>query len=49
MISDRELSFIDHLEASGRIERRIAWFLFTSGDSREAEMAGLRSALSVRF
>ena len=44
VISDRELSFIDHLEASGRIERRIAWFLFTSGDSREAEMAGLRSA-----
>ncbi|HAK98478.1 MAG TPA: phosphate ABC transporter permease PtsA [Rhodobiaceae bacterium] len=44
VISDRELTFIDHLEAADRIDRRIAWFLFTSGDSREAEMAGLRSA-----
>lgn len=44
VVSDRDLTFVDRLEADDRVERRIAWFLFTSGDSREPEMAGLRSA-----
>ena len=46
VISDRELVWIDRLVDAGRVEQRFAWKLFTAGDSREPEQAGLKSALA---
>jgi len=36
---------MEQLRSSGVIEKSIAWRFFTSGDSREAELAGLKGAL----
>ena len=44
LVSDKELVWLDHFTARGRIHTQFAWMLFTSGDSREPEMAGLRGA-----
>jgi phosphate transport system permease protein len=44
-MSDREALWLETLKDRGVIENGIAWRFFTSGDSREAELAGLRSAL----
>ncbi|MCG6867690.1 MAG: phosphate ABC transporter permease PstA [Gammaproteobacteria bacterium] len=43
-LSDKEISWIDSLEAQGRIERRFNWAFFTSGDSRDPELAGIGGA-----
>ncbi len=45
IVSDLDLTFIDKLIDEGRIDERFAFALFTNGDSREAEMAGIRGAL----
>lgn len=45
IVSDRELVWIDALLAQDRVERKFAWFLFTAGDSREPEIAGLKGAM----
>jgi phosphate transport system permease protein len=44
LVSDKELGWLDHYTAQGRVHTQFAWVLFTSGDSREPEMAGLRGA-----
>ena len=44
-INDRQVVWLEQLRSSGVIEKSIAWRFFTSGDSREAELAGLRGAL----
>jgi phosphate transport system permease protein len=44
-VSDVEVAFLEKLRADGRIERRFDWLFFTSGDSREPELAGIRGAL----
>ena len=44
-IDDRQLLWLESLRASGSVEKSIAWRFFTSGDSREAELAGLNGAL----
>ncbi len=44
-MSDREALWLETLRDRGLIEQGIAWRFFTSGDSREAELAGLKSAL----
>jgi phosphate transport system permease protein len=38
-------SWLETLRQRGAIERSIAWHLFTQGDSREPELAGIRGAL----
>jgi len=43
--NDLEVSFVEKLEADGRIERSFNWLFFTSGDSREPELAGIRGAI----
>jgi phosphate transport system permease protein len=43
--SDREAIWLETLQAKGMIENGIAWRFFTSGDSREAELAGIKGAL----
>jgi phosphate transport system permease protein len=44
VISDQELSWLDMLTANRQIEAKFAWQLLLNGDSREAEMAGLKGA-----
>ena len=44
-ISDREIVWLESLKDRGAIEESIAWRFFTSGDSREPELAGLKGAL----
>ncbi len=44
-ISAEEASWLQTLEDRGLVTQGIAWRFFTSGDSREAELAGLRGAL----
>ena len=41
---DRQIAWIDRLQAEGRIEKRFNSGFFTSGDSREPELAGLGGA-----
>ena len=44
-LSDMEVAFLEKLKADGRIEKGFNWLFFTSGDSREPELAGIRGAL----
>jgi phosphate transport system permease protein len=44
-LDDRKLAWIDRLLAEGRVERHFNTAFFTSGDSREPELAGLGGAL----
>jgi len=48
-ISDEQLGWIDRLATEGRLERRFNRALFTNGDSREPELAGIRGALMGSF
>jgi phosphate transport system permease protein len=43
-IKDRQIAWIDQLQAHGRIEKQFNSDFFTSGDSREPELAGLGGA-----
>lgn len=43
--SDVEVAFLERLKGDGRIQRNFNWLFFTSGDSREPELAGIRGAL----
>lgn len=45
-LSDRQIRWVDRLAADGRLERRFNTALFTNGDSREPELAGIRGALT---
>jgi phosphate transport system permease protein len=45
-IDDRQILWLESLRQQGAIEKGIAWRFFTEGDSREAELAGLRGALA---
>ena len=49
LVSDPELIWIDKLVSDHRIKRRFSWFFFTSGDSREPELAGLWGAMVGSF
>ena len=44
-VKDREVAWLEALRAKGIVERSFNWRFFTSGDSREAELAGIRGAL----
>ena len=48
-ISDRQIAWVDQLTEAGRIETRFNSALFTNGDSREPELAGIRGALMGSF
>ena len=43
-LSDKQLAWLEMLEQSGRVETRFNQTLFTAGDSREPELAGLAGA-----
>lgn len=44
-IDEKEAQWIDKLVEDGRIKERFNWLFFSNGDSREAELAGIKSAL----
>jgi len=48
-IKDIQLAWIDKLQQEGRIEKRFNRIFFTSGDSREPELAGILGAMSGSF
>ena len=40
-ITDKEISWINNLEANGQIRTKVNWGFFRNGDSREPEIAGI--------
>jgi phosphate transport system permease protein len=44
-ISDLEVAFLERFKVQGQVERSFNWRFFTSGDSREPELAGIRGAV----
>lgn len=44
-VSDQKIAWIEQLSSSGRVERHFNTRLFTAGDSREPELAGLWGAV----
>lgn len=44
-LNDRGVTFLEALKAKGLIESKFNWSFFTSGDSRDAELAGIEGAL----
>jgi phosphate transport system permease protein len=48
-VKDTQISWLDQLRAQGRTESRFNTTLFTQGDSREPEMAGIKAALYGSF
>ena len=48
-IKDNQIEWVDKLQAAGKIEKQFNSILFTSGDSREPEQAGIRGALMGSF
>ena len=48
-LKDNQLAWIEQLIAEGRIEKQFNMAFFMSGDSREAELSGIRGALTGSF
>ncbi len=48
-LNDKQLAWIDRLSADGQIEKRFNTTFFTSGDSREPELAGIWGAVAGSF
>jgi phosphate transport system permease protein len=44
-IADMEVAFLDRLQSEGKVHRHFNTLFFTSGDSREPELAGIRGSL----
>jgi phosphate transport system permease protein len=45
-LNDQAAAFIEKLKSSGTVQKNFNWRFFTSGDSREPELAGIRGALA---
>jgi len=48
-LKDKQLAWLDHLEAGDKINKRFNTTFFTAGDSREPELAGIRGAVVGSF
>lgn len=48
-VSDRQVVLVERLRAQGRVETQFNWRFFSSGDSREAEIAGVWGAVVGSF
>ena len=44
-ISDKQVAWVDKLQETGRLDTRFNKALFTNGDSREPELAGIKGAV----
>ncbi len=45
-VTDQEAAFLERFRDLGAVDRSFNWRFFTSGDSREPELAGVRGALT---
>jgi len=45
-ITDLEVALLERFRTNGQVERSFNWRFFTSGDSREPELAGIRGAIT---
>ena len=48
-VSDKQLAWIRSLQDAGRLDTRFNYALFSNGDSREPELAGIKGALMGSF
>jgi phosphate transport system permease protein len=48
-VSDKQIAWIERLEAEGRLERKFNTVFLSAGDSREPELAGIWGAVSGSF
>jgi phosphate transport system permease protein len=48
-VKDQTVGWVQHLESQGRIEKRFNTIFFTTGTSREPELAGIAGALMGSF
>ena len=48
-ISDKQIGWIERLKDSGRLEKRFNRALFSNGDSRDPELAGIKGAVMGSF
>jgi phosphate transport system permease protein len=48
-LSDRQIGWINTLQQAGRLEKQFNIALFTNGDSREPELAGIKGAMTGSF
>jgi len=48
-VKDLQIAWLDRLRGEGRVESRFNTTFFTSGDSREPELAGIKAALYGSF
>lgn len=48
-LNDRQIAWIDQLTNEGKIEKRFNSLFFTSGDSRDPELAGIKGAIMGSF
>jgi phosphate transport system permease protein len=48
-LKDEQIGWIEMLESQGSVERQFNWTLFTAGDSREPEAAGVLGAVVGSF
>ncbi len=44
-LNDKQITWLEQLKVHGLVQTHINWLFFTSGDSREPELAGIRGAL----
>jgi phosphate transport system permease protein len=44
-VKDSVVAYLERLRSQGQIEKGFNWLFFTAGDSREAELAGVRGAI----
>ncbi len=48
-VSDKQIAWVESLRTAGRVETRFNKALFTNGDSREPELAGIKGAVMGSF
>ena len=48
-VSDAQVAWVDDLLSAGRLEKRFNHAMFSNGDSREPELAGIKGALMGSF
>jgi len=49
VLSDQQIGWINKLDQAGRLKKQFNTALFTNGDSREPELAGIRGAMMGSF
>jgi phosphate transport system permease protein len=45
-VTDQEIAYLERFKSKGQVVQNFNWAFFTSGDSREPELAGVRGAIT---